>query len=61
MKKKKPGRPEGYSVPNPAKKTLPVRFTETQIDNYRLAAEKSEKSLSDWARSTLDDAAKQVK
>lgn len=58
--KKRRGRPTGYRVENPASQRLPVRFTQDQLDDYRLAADKSGVSLSEWARSMLDKAARKI-
>ncbi|NKB64304.1 MAG: hypothetical protein GKR95_20045 [Gammaproteobacteria bacterium] len=56
---KKRGRPVGYRAKNPSDKVLPkVRVTDTQLNSYKDASMRSEKTLSAWVRDTLDRGAK---
>lgn len=58
-KRRKPGRPPGYRVENPANKTIPkVRVTESQLEAYKQAAKASGSNFSQWVRGVLDAATK---
>ncbi len=49
----------GYRAKNPSDKVLPkVRVTDTQLNSYKDASMRSEKTLSAWVRDTLDRGAK---
>ena len=55
--KKKPGRPRHHKSAATEQLGM-IRITPEQRDNYQQAADRKEKPLATWVKSTLDKAAK---
>ncbi len=58
LKNKKRGRPEGYRAVNPHDERLAINVTSVQMNAYKAASKRENKTLSQWVREWLDKAAK---